>query len=142
MIDPPSQEAACSPGALRVATGAALFAITNALATALYRRGGASVVSLYVIRSPIVFAANVAIVALQEGTLAASNVLLLRTGSATATRLALTRSLLNSLKQILLSVAFVYLTYADNTLSLTLTLTPTLTTTPARTPAPIPNPNP
>ena len=69
--------------------------------------------SLYVIRSPIVFVANVAIVALQEGTLAASNVLLLRTGSATATRLALTRSLLNSLKQILLSVAFVYLTYAD-----------------------------
>ena len=113
MIEPPSQAASCSPGALRVATGAALFAITNAVATALYRRGGASVVSLYVIRSPIVYVANVAIVALQEGTLAASNVLLLRTGSATATRLALTRSLLNSLKQILLSVAFVYLTYAD-----------------------------
>ena len=113
MIEPPTQAASCSPGALRVATGAALFAITNAVATALYRRGGASVVSLYVIRSPIVYVANVAIVALQEGTLAASNVLLLRTGSATATRLALTRSLLNSLKQILLSVAFVYLTYAD-----------------------------
>ena len=127
MIEPPSQAASCSPGALRVATGAALFACTNAAATALYRRGGASVVSLYVIRSPIVFVANVAIVALQEGTLAATNVLLLRTGSATATRLALTRSLLNSLKQILLSVAFVYLTYADNILSLT--------------PNPNPNPN-
>ena len=113
MIEPPSQAASCSPGALRVATGAALFAITNAVATALYRRGGASVVSLYVIRSPIVYVANVAIVALQEGTLAASNVLLLCTGSATATRLALTRSLLNSLKQILLSVAFVYLTCAQ-----------------------------
>ena len=113
MIEPPSQAASCSPGALRVATGAALFAITNAVATALYRRGGASVVSLYVIRSPIVYVANVAIVALQEGTPAASNVLLLRTGSATATRLALTRSLLNSLKQILLSVAFVYLTCAQ-----------------------------
>lgn len=68
--------------------------------------------SLYVIRSPIVYVANVLLVALQEGRPAATNVLLLRTGSATATRLALTRSLLNSLKQILLSIAFVYLTYA------------------------------
>ena len=54
----------------------------------------------------------------QEGRPAATNVLLLRTGSATATRLALTRSLLNSLKQILLSVAFVYLTYAGLRLAL------------------------
>ena len=60
----------------------------------------------------------------QEGRPAATNVLLLRTGSATATRLALTRSLLNSLKQILLSVAFVYLTYAG--LRLALALAPTL----------------
>ena len=112
MIEPPTQAASCSPGSLRIATGAALFACTNAAATALYRRGGASVVSLYVIRSPIVYVANVLLVALQEGRPAATNVLLLRTGSATATRLALTRSLLNSLKQILLSIAFVYLTYA------------------------------
>jgi hypothetical protein len=140
MIEPPSQAASCSPGALRVATGAALFACTNAAATALYRRGGASVVSLYVIRSPIVFAANVAIVALQEGTLAATNVLLLRTGSATATRLALTRSLLNSLKQILLSVAFVYLTYADNILSLTPNPSPSPNPNPNPSPSPSPNP--
>ena len=39
--------------------------------------------------------------------------LLLRTGSATASQLAVARSALNSLKQIMLSVAFVYLTYAD-----------------------------
>jgi hypothetical protein len=112
MIDPPTQATSCSPGALRIATGAALFACTNAAATALYRRGGASVVSLYVIRSPIVYVANVLLVALQEGRPAATSVLLLRTGSPTATRLALMRSLLNSLKQILLSVAFVCLTYA------------------------------
>ena len=55
MIEPPTQAASCSPGSLRIAAGAALFACTNAAATALYRRGGASVVSLYVIRSPIVY---------------------------------------------------------------------------------------
>ena len=137
---------AALPGGLLLARGAscrdgaALFACTNAAATALYRRGGASVVSLYVIRSPIVFAANVAIVALQEGTLAATNVLLLRTGSATATRLALTRSLLNSLKQILLSVAFVYLTYADNILSLTPNPSPSPNPNPNPSPSPSPNP--
>ena len=112
------QASSCSPGSIRIAVGAALFACTNAAATALYRRGGASVVSLYVIRSPIVYLANVLLVALQDGRPAATNVLLLRTGSTTATRLALARSLLNTLKQILLSVAFVYLTYADACASL------------------------
>ena len=67
MIEPPTQAASCSPGSLRIAAGAALFACTNAAATALYRRGGASVVSLYVIRSPIVYVANVMLVALQDG---------------------------------------------------------------------------
>ena len=100
-------------GAVRVATGAALFACTNAAATALYRRGGASVVSLYVIRSPIVYLLNGMLVALQEGIAPATDVLALRTGHERASQLALTRSLLNAAKQVMLSVAFVYMTYAD-----------------------------
>ena len=113
MIEPPAAASSCTPGSVRVAIGAALFACTNAAATALYRRGGASVTSLYILRSPIVYLANVALVALHHGRRAATDVLLLRTGSATATQLAIARSLLNTFKQLLLSVAFVYVTYAD-----------------------------
>ena len=112
LIDPPPP-ARCTPGAARVATGAALFAVVNAAATALYRRGGASVVSLYVIRSPAVYLINAALVAVQDGRTAAVAVLLLRTGSEKASRLALTRSMLKSTAQFLLSVALFYATYSD-----------------------------
>ena len=94
MIDPPASVPVglFTVGSARVATGAALFAATNAAATALYRKNGASVVSLYVLRSPIVFFANCVIVAYQEGGEAARSVFLLRTGSSTASKLALARS--------------------------------------------------
>ena len=79
MIDLPTDAAAaCSPGALRIALGAALFALTNAFSTALYRNGGATVVSLYIVRSAIVYLINVLLVAWSEGREEASNVLFLR----------------------------------------------------------------
>ena len=121
-------------GAIRVAVGAALFAATNAAATALYRRNGSTVVSLYIIRSPIIYIANALIVSFLNnkysssssnsndsastilnlgGGMSATSVLLLRTGSQKASRLALLRSLLNAIKAVFLSVGFVFLTYAD-----------------------------
>ena len=102
-----------APGALRVASGAALFAVCNCVAVALYRRGGASVISLFVIRSPVVFLANGTLVYLREGRESAIDVLLLRTGSREATRLALLQSLFKSASQLLVCIAFVFLTYAD-----------------------------
>mmetsp|Transcript_11776 Transcript_11776/g.20116 ORF Transcript_11776/g.20116 Transcript_11776/m.20116 type:complete len:371 (+) Transcript_11776:89-1201(+) len=103
----------CNSGNLLVAVGAMLFAGTNAAATGLYRRGGGSVVSLFVLRAPFIYVVNGALAGLQGGGPAATRVLLLRTGSWAATRLALTRSILNSLKACLLSVAFMFMTYAD-----------------------------
>ena len=110
---PPPPPAACTLGAARVATGAALFAVTNAAATQLFRRNGASVVSLYVIRTPILFVTNAVVVLLQQGRTPAVDVLLLRTGSSVATQLALARSVIKTIAQILVSIAFVFLTYAD-----------------------------
>ena len=118
---------ALSSGTFRVALGAAFFAATNAAATALYRRNGSTVVSLYIIRSPIIYLANVLLVStLNQHTTTNNNegsdhprqetaidVLLLRTGSHEASKLALLRSFLNSIKAVLLSVGFVFLTYAD-----------------------------
>mmetsp|Transcript_45223 Transcript_45223/g.94863 ORF Transcript_45223/g.94863 Transcript_45223/m.94863 type:complete len:451 (+) Transcript_45223:134-1486(+) len=112
-----------SSGTFRVALGAALFAATNAAATALYRRKGSTVVSLYILRSPIIYLANAFLVFIlnkrhyNKGSCSrhetAMDVLLLRTGSREASRLALLRSFLNSIKAVLLSIGFVYLTYAD-----------------------------
>ena len=113
MIDLPSDTAAaCSPGALRIAMGAALFALTNAFSTALYRNGGATVVSLYIVRSAIVYLINGLLVAWNDGWEEANNVLFLRVSSEAA-RVVLARSLLNATKACLLSISFVFLTYAD-----------------------------
>ena len=71
----------CAPGPLLVTAGAALFAGVNATSTALYRRGNVSVVVLYILRSAIMYIANAIIVALRDGSEAASNILLLRTGN-------------------------------------------------------------
>lgn len=128
-------------GTLRVALGAALFAATNAAATALYRRKGSTVVSLYILRSPIIYAANALIVVVgnyyhrtrttttthnnnndsnrshsiqtSPPMMSATNVLLLQTGCQQASQLALIRSFLNAIKAVLLSIGFVFLTYAD-----------------------------
>ena len=110
-----------SPGTIRVALGAAFFAGTNAAATALYRRNGSTVVSLYIIRAPIIYLANALLVSVLNTYTnnavgrheTAIDVLLLRTGSREASKLALLRSFLNSVKAVLLSVGFVFLTYAD-----------------------------
>ena len=86
--------------------GAALFALTNAFSTALYRNGGATVVSLYIIRSLVVYVINGLLVAWNDGRAEAANVLMLRCGSAEAMRLTLARSLLNATKACLLSISF------------------------------------
>lgn len=134
--DPPSStrkndgycQEAFSSGTFRVALGAAFFAATNAAATALYRRNGSTVVSLYIIRSPIIYLSNALLVSILNHHVATTNqnggandyrhetaidVLLLRTGSREASKLALLRSFLNSIKAVLLSIGFVFLTYAD-----------------------------
>ena len=114
IIDLPSDvAAACSPGALRIALGAALFALTNGFSTALYRNGGASVVGLYVLRSAVLYGTNALLVGWTNGWSEAANVLLLRCGNSEAFRIALTRSLLNAVKACLLSISFVFMTYAD-----------------------------
>jgi len=143
-------------GTLRVAIGAALFAATNAAATALYRRKGSTVVSLYIIRSPIIYVANALLYHHRTRTtttnndnnpnhstdqnnnskdsntsttiienpqsqsstpstmmMSATNILLLQTGCRQASQLAAIRSFLNAIKAVLLSIGFVFLTYAD-----------------------------
>ena len=115
-VEPAAPRRCCTTGTFRVALGAALFAATNAAATALFRRGGASVVSLYILRSPLIYLANAGIVALrgsEDGRTTVANVMWLRTGSPVASRLAMLRSFLNSTKAVLLGVGFVFLTYAD-----------------------------
>ncbi|KAL1495477.1 hypothetical protein AB1Y20_016843 [Prymnesium parvum] len=108
-----SPPAARVRGALLVGTSAAFFALTNAASTALYRRGGCSVVSLYLLRSAVIYLANAALIAVREGSTAARGVLLLRTARLESARLVLFRSLLQSTMALGLSVAFVFLTYAD-----------------------------
>ena len=90
-----------------------MFALTNAFSTALYRNGGATVVSLYVVRSAIIYVVNGLLVAWNAGWTEAQNVLLLRCGSTDGARLAVARSLLNATKACLLSISFVFLTYAN-----------------------------
>lgn len=113
-------------GTLCIAIGAFFFAATNGAATALYRRNGATVVSLYIIRSPIIYLVNAGIVAIQNQkkssnsqnsstklTMTATDIIFLRTGSRTVSKLILLRSLLNAIKAVLLSVGFVFMTYSD-----------------------------
>ena len=100
-------------GPLLVAIGAALFAGVNAAATALYRRNGCSVVVLYIIRSAVLYVVNGLLVAVRDGSTAARRVLLLQTGNGDSARLTLLRSILQSTMALGLSVAFVFLTFAD-----------------------------
>ena len=85
----------CATGPLLVTLGAALFAATNAASTGLYRRGG-TVVTLYLIRAVVVYAANGVIVGVKDGRAEAWRVLRLRTGKADTARLAAARGFVTS----------------------------------------------
>ena len=117
--DPPPERAAenpaasfCATGPLLVTLGAALFAVTNAASTGLYRRGGAGV-TLYLIRAVVVYAANGALTCARDGRTEACRVLQLRTGRVETSRLAVGRGLVTAAMALLLNLAFLLLTFND-----------------------------
>ena len=117
--DPPPERAAenpaasfCATGPLLVTLGAALFAVTNAASTGLYRRGG-TVVTLYLIRAVVVYAANGALTCARDGRAEACRVLQLRTGKVETSRLAVGRGLVTAAMALLLNLAFLLLTFND-----------------------------
>ena len=117
--DPPPERAAekpaasfCATGPLLVTLGAALFAATNAASTGLYRRGG-TVVTLYLIRTVVVYAANGALTCARDGRAEACRVLQLRTGKVETSRLAVARGLVTAAMALLLNLAFLLLTFND-----------------------------
>ena len=117
--DPPPERAGenpaasfCATGPLLVTLGAALFAVTNAASTGLYRRGG-TVVTLYLIRAVVVYAANGALTSARDGRVEACRVLQLRTGRVETSRLAVGRGLVTAAMALLLNLAFLLLTFND-----------------------------
>ena len=106
--DPPPERAAayvCATGPLLVTLGAALFAVTNAASTGLYRRGG-TVVTLYLIRAVVVYAANGALTCARDGRAEACRVLQLHTGKVETSRLAVARGLVTAAMALLLNLSF------------------------------------
>ena len=99
-------------GPILVATGAALFACTNAVSTAFYRRGG-TVITVYVLRCIVVYAANGIMSALTEGNSAAVRVISLNSGQRDSSVLAFFWGLLGSAQSLGLNVSLVYTTFAD-----------------------------
>lgn len=99
-------------GPLLIATGAALFACTNATSTAFYRRGG-TIITVYTIRCVVVFISNGVIVALREGGTAAWDVVLLRSGRRESSSMAYLRGLLGSAQAFGLNLSLVFCTFAD-----------------------------
>ena len=113
--DPPPERAAtsvCATGPLLVTLGAALFAATNAASTGLYRRGE-TVVTLYLIRAVVVYAANGALTCARDGRAEACRVLQLHTGKAETSRLAVARGLVTAAMALLLNLSFLLLTFND-----------------------------
>ena len=113
--DPPPERAAayvCATGPLLVTLGAALFAVTNAASTGLYRRGG-TVVTLYLIRAVVVYAANGALTCARDGRAEACRVLQLHTGKVETSRLAVARGLVTAAMALLLNLSFLLLTFND-----------------------------
>lgn len=102
----------CATGPLLVTLGAALFAATNAASTGLYRRGG-TVVTLYLIRAVVVYAANGALTCARDGRAEACRVLQLRTGKVETSQLAVARGLVTAAMALLLNLAFLLLTFND-----------------------------
>ena len=101
-----------SSGPLLVATGAALFACTNAASTAFYRRGG-TIITVYLIRCVVVYLANGITTAICEGKEAAVRVVLMRSGHQTSSYFAYLRGLLGSAQSLGLNVSLVFVTFAD-----------------------------
>ena len=99
-------------GPLLIAFGAALFACTNAASTAYYRRGG-TIITVYVIRCVVVYAANGALVWAAEGRAAACRTVLCQSGRADSSRRAYLRGLLGSAQAFGLNLALVFATFAD-----------------------------
>ena len=99
-------------GPLLIAAGAALFACTNCASTAYFRRGG-TIVTLYLIRSVVVYISNGALVAATDGRAVAARVLSLRTGQLSTTRLVAVRSLVFSSMTLFMSLGYVLLTFSD-----------------------------
>ena len=99
-------------GPLLVATGAALFALTNAASTAFYRRGG-SIITVYLIRCVVVYAANVLTTWMTEGFAAATHVFMMNSGQRDSSKFAYIRGLLGSAQSLGLNVSLVFVTFAD-----------------------------
>lgn len=99
-------------GPILVATGAALFACTNAATTAFYRRGG-TVVTVYLIRCVVVYIANGITSAIYDGKDTALRVVLLQSGQQRSSFFAYVRGLLGSAQSLGLNVALVFVTFAD-----------------------------
>ena len=100
------------PGPLLVATGAALFACTNAASTAFYRHGG-TVITVYLIRCIVVYIFNVAVVAISSGPDEALCVLLQQSGDRRSSAYAYIRGLLGSAQSAGLNIALVLMTFSD-----------------------------
>ena len=102
-----------SSGPLLIATGAALFACTNAASTAFYRRGG-TIITVYLIRCVVVYVANGILAITSEGGFAAAwNVVTLRSGQRASSKWAFIRGLLGSAQSLGLNVSLVFVTFAN-----------------------------
>ena len=99
-------------GPILVATGAALFAMTNAASTAFYRRGG-TIITVYLVRCVVVFIANCITTLIVDGKDAAAHVFLLRSGSQSSSNFAYIRGLLGSAQSLGLNIALIFVTFAD-----------------------------
>lgn len=99
-------------GPILVATGAALFACTNAASTAFYRRGG-TIITVYLIRCVVVYIANGITAAICEGKDVGRRVMLLQSGQSASSKFAYVRGLLGSAQALGLNIALVFVTFAD-----------------------------
>lgn len=99
-------------GPLLIASGAALFACTNAASTAFYR-GGGTIITLYLIRCVVIYLANGAIVALREGQETALRVLVMSSGRFQSSWMAYLRGVLGSTQAFGLNLSLVFTTFAD-----------------------------
>lgn len=101
-----------SHGPLLVTFAACIFAVANACATGIYRRGG-TIVTTFLIRCAVVYVFNGLLCWRREGREAAMRVLLLRTGRRRSSLMAAARGLNGAFLGVLLNLSFVLLTFAD-----------------------------
>ena len=122
--DPPAATAPSSTGRLGrllgpvlLVTGALMFASANASAKVLYTHGAVNIISIFLLRSLVVYLMNAALVFAGVGGAprsAVAGVLLLRAGSRRTHMLTLMRSLLGAGGIVTLNISFAaFLTFAD-----------------------------